>query len=151
MKPLDDKKTVEQNKLLEEELSNERKEWNSKITELVYMMRENRKLAEAQVIQLSYRQQVQERLATYRILIDKRQGMLDVQLRDRFREYTIGYDIKLNGTEKASLSNADCVALKQQVNMIKAQITYFEECVKTLDNFGFAVRNKITLISQELM
>ena len=98
MKPLDDKKTVEQNKLLEEELSNERKEWNSKITELVYMMRENRKLAEAQVIQLSYRQQVQERLATYRILIDKRQGMLDVQLRDRFREYTIGYDIKLNGT-----------------------------------------------------
>lgn len=151
MKPLDDKKTVEQNKLLEEELSNERKEWNSKITELVYMMRENKKLAEAQVIQLSYRQQVQERLATYRILIDKRQGMLDVQLRDRFREYTIGYDIKLNGTEKASFSNADCVALKQQVNMIRAQITYFEECVKTLDNFGFAVRNKITLISQELM
>lgn len=151
MKPLDDSKIVAQNKQLEEELNNERKEWNKNVMDLVQMMKENRKLSEAQVIQLSYRQQVQERLATYRILLEKRQGMLDVQLKDRFREYTIGYDIKLNGTEKSTFSNADCHSLKQQVAMIKTQIMYFEECVKTLDNFGFAVRNKIEIISQQLI
>jgi len=150
MKQIDDKKTLEQNVKLEEELTKERNEWKDKVIELISSMKDNRKLSEAQVIQLSYRQQVQERLASYRILLEKRQNLLDVQLRDRFRDYTLSYDIKLNGTEKMSFSNADCVALKQQVSMIKTQITYFEECVKTLDNFGFAIRNKIEIISQQI-
>ena len=47
--------------------------------------------------------------------------------------------------------SADLNALKQQINMIKTQITYFEECVKTLDNFGFAVRNKLEILSQQLV
>jgi hypothetical protein len=34
--------------------------------------------------------------------------------------------------------------------MMRAQILYFEECVKTLDNFGFAVRNKLEILSQQL-
>lgn len=151
MKQIDNKKTLEQNTGLEKELNNERGEWNEKIIELINMMKDNRKLSEAQVYQLSYRQQVQERIAIYRILKEKRQGMLDTQLKERFREYTIGYDIKLNGSEKSAFSNADCAALRQQVNMINTQIEYFLECVKTLDNFGFAVRNKLEIISQQLI
>lgn len=151
MKPIDDKKILEQNAKLESELNKERDEWNTKVIDLVGLMKDNKKLSEAQVFQLSYRQQVQERLAIYRVILEKRQNALDVQLRDRFREYSLSYDLKLNGTEKSTFSNADCVALKQQVSMIKTQITYFEECVKTLDNFGFAVRNKIEIISQQLV
>ena len=151
MKPLDNKKTLEQNLKLESELAKERGEWNTKVTELVNMLKDNKKLSEAQVFQLSYRQQVQERLAIYRILMEKKQGELDTQSTARFREYTLSYDIKLNGTEKNSFVNADCFALKQQVNMLRAQIQYFEECVKTLDSFGFAVRNKIEIVSQQMM
>ena len=47
--------------------------------------------------------------------------------------------------------NTDVAALKLQVKMISVQISYFEECVKTLDNFGFAVRNKIEIVSQQLI
>lgn len=151
MKPIDDKKILEQNTELESNLQKERSEWNEKILELIMMMKDNKKLSEAQVYQLSYRQQVQERLATYRILIEKRQEMLDKQAMVRFREYALNYDIKLSGTERNAFVNVDCAALKQQVNMIKSQITYFEECVKTLDNFGFAVRNKIEIVSQQLI
>lgn len=151
MIPLDDKKIVEQNSLLEKELENERAEWKSKVIELINMMKDNKKLSEAQVFQLSYRQQVQEKLASYRILLEKRQGMLENQMVSRFRDYSLKYDIKLSSAEKNSFVSADCNALKQQVNMIKTQITYFEECVKTLDNFGFAVRNKLEILSQQLI
>ena len=151
MKPVDDKKIVEQNIKLEDELKKEREEWKDKVIELINMMKDNKKLSEAQVFQLSYRQQVQEKLAAYRILVDKRQSMLETQMTSRFRDYCLNYDIKLSSSEKNSFVSADCVALKQQVNMIKAQIMYFEECVKTLDNFGCAVRNKLEILSQQLM
>ena len=151
MKPVEDKKIVEQNIKLEDELKKEREEWKDKVIELINMMKDNKKLSEAQVFQLSYRQQVQEKLAAYRILVDKRQSMLETQMTSRFRDYCLNYDIKLSSSEKNSFVSADCVALKQQVNMIKAQIMYFEECVKTLDNFGFAVRNKLEILSQQLM
>lgn len=151
MKPVDDKKIVEQNIKLEDELKKEREEWKDKVIELINMMKDNKKLSEAQVFQLSYRQQVQEKLAAYRILVDKRQSMLETQMTSRFRDYCLNYDIKLSSSEKNSFVSADCVALKRQVNMIKAQIMYFEECVKTLDNFGFAVRNKLEILSQQLM
>ena len=151
MLELDDKKIVEQNDILEKELEKERADWKGKVIELINMMKDNKKLSEAQVYQLSYRQQVQEKLASYRILVEKRQGMLEKQMVSRFRDYSLKYDIKLSGPEKSSFVSADCNALKQQVNMIKTQITYFEECVKTLDNFGFAVRNKLEILSQQLV
>ena len=125
MKPMEDKKIFEQNVKLEEELKKEREEWKNKVIELVNMMKDNKKLSEAQVYQLSYRQLVQERLAIYRILIEKKQGQLENQMTARFREYSLSYDIKLSGSEKNAFVSADCQALKQQVNMIKAQITYF--------------------------
>lgn len=150
MKPLDDSKTIDLNTKLENDLNTERSEWNDKVIELVNMLKDNRKLSEAQVFQLSYRQQVQERIVIYKNILDKRQGQLDKMTVARYREYSISYDIKLSSTEKEKFLNADFAAMKQQVNMIKNQIDYFEECVKTLDNFGFAVRNKIEIISQQI-
>lgn len=151
MKQIDDKKTIDVNSKLEGELSKERDEWNEKIIDLIESMKDTRKLSESQVIQLSYRQQVQERLASYRILHEQRQNVLENLMKDRFREYSISYDLKLSGAEKTAFINADCGAMKLQVSMIKTQITFFEECVKTLDNFGFAIRNKIEIISQQLI
>lgn len=151
MKAVDDKKTLEVNQALETQLKTERDEWSKKVVDLINMMKDNRKLSEAQVYQLSYRQQVQERLATYRILLDQRQEILDKQALARFREYALNYDIKLSSAERTAFVNSDCAAFRQQVNMIRTQITYFEECVKTLDNFGFAVRNKIEIVAQQLI
>ena len=148
---MDNSKILEQNAKLEEELSKERTEWKDKVLELINMMSDNKKLSEAQIYQLSYRQQVQEKLANYRILLEKRQSVLETQMTNRFRDYSLNYDIKLNSAAKNAFVNADCNVLRQQVNMMKAQILYFEECVKTLDNFGFAVRNKLEILSQQLV
>ena len=141
MKPIDDTKIREVNIELENRFKTEREEWKDKIITLVKSIGDTRKLSEAQIQQLSFRQIVQE----------KRQEIYDKQYTSRFREYHTGYDLKLSNTEKNIFVQSDCSAIKSQIKMISVQITYFEECVKTLDNLGFAIKNKIEIVSQQLM
>lgn len=151
MKPIDDEKINKTNVTLEERFKEERIEWNNKIINLIESIKNTSKLAESQVIQLSYRQMIQEKLAEYRILQEKRQEMFDKQTTDRFREYKLGYDIKLSSAETQAFVQSDCKALKLQIKMIQTQIIYFEESIKTLDNLGFAIKNKIEIMSQQLI
>ena len=94
---------------------------------------------------------IQDKLAEYRILHEKRQEMFDKQTADRFREYKLSYDIKLSSSETQMFVQADCKALKLQIKMIQTQITYFEESIKTLDNIGYAIKNKIEIMSHQLI
>lgn len=151
MKPIEDEKISKTNEILEERFKEERVDWNDKIIQLVETIKHTSKLSEAQVIQLSYRQMIQDKLAEYRILHEKRQEMLDKQTADRFREYKLSYDIKLSSSETQMFVQADCKALKLQIKMIHTQIIYFEESIKTLDNIGYAIKNKIEIMSHQLI
>lgn len=151
MKAIDDEKINKTNVTLEERFKEERADWNDKIINLIGTIKFTDKLAEAQVIQLSYRQMIQEKLAEYRILHEKRQEMFDKQTVDRFREYKLSYDIKLSSSETQMFVQSDCKALKLQLKMIHTQIVYFEESIKTLDNLGYAIKNKIEIVSHQLM
>lgn len=151
MKPIEDDKINKTNEILEERFKEERVDWNNKIIQLVETIKHTSKLSEAQVIQLSYRQMIQDKLAEYRILHEKRQEMLDKQTADRFREYKLSYDIKLSSSETQMFVQSDCKALKLQIKMIHTQIIYFEESIKTLDNIGYAIKNKIEIMSHQLI
>ena len=151
MKPIEDDKINKTNATLEERFKEERSEWNDKIITLFESIKQTSKLAEAQVIQLSYRQMVQDKLAEYRILHEKRQEMFDKQTVERFREYKLSYDIKLSSSETQAFVQSDCKALKLQIKMIHTQIVYFEESIKTLDNLGYAIKNKIEMMSNQLI
>ena len=151
MKPIEDEKINKTNVTLEERFKEERADWNDKIIKLVESIKHTSKLSEAQVIQLSYRQMIQDKLAEYRILHEKRQEMFDKQMTERFREYKLGYDIKLSSSETQAFIQTDCKALKLQLKMIHTQITYFEESIKTLDNIGYAIKNKIEIVSHQLI
>lgn len=150
MKPIEDDKINKTNVTLEERFKEERTDWNSKIISLIETIKHTSKLSESQVIQLSYRQMIQDKLAEYRILHEKRQEMLDKQTADRFREYKLSYDIKLSSSETQMFVQSDCKALKLQLKMIHTQIIYFEESIKTLDNIGYAIKNKIEIMSHQL-
>jgi hypothetical protein len=150
LKPIEDEKINKTNVTLEERFKEERGDWNDKIIKLVESIKHTSKLSEAQVIQLSYRQMIQDKLAEYRILHEKRQEMFDKQMTERFREYKLGYDIKLSSSETQAFIQTDCKALKLQLKMIHTQITYFEESIKTLDNIGYAIKNKIEIVSHQL-
>lgn len=151
MKPIDDEKIKTTNNELEQKFDEERTKWKEDIISLLEMTKNNSKLAESQVIQLSYRQIIQEQIAKYRIFLEKSQESFDKQYTQRFRDYTIGYDIKLSGSEKQIHIYADCHALRLRVKLLDNQIKYLEECVKTLDNLGFSIKNKIDILSQQLV
>lgn len=151
MKQIEDDKIIKTNITLEDRFKEERAEWNDKIVKLIESIKHTSKLSEAQVIQLSYRQIIQDKLAEYRILHEKRQEMFDKQTVDRFREYKLSYDIKLSSTETQAFVQSDCKALKLQIKMIHTQIIYFEETIKTLDNIGYAIKNKIEIMSHQLI
>ena len=151
MKPIDDDKINKTNTTLEERFKEERADWNDKIIKLIESIKYTQKLAEAQVTQLSYRQMLQDKLVEYRILHEKRQEMFDKQTVDRFREYKLSSDIKLSSSETQAFVQSDCRALKLQIKMIHTQIIYFEESIKTLDNLGFAIKNKIEIMSNQLI
>lgn len=136
---------------LEEKLKSERKEWNEKLENLIRSIGYNNKLSEAQVYQLSYRQIIIEQIASYKVLLEKKQENLDSQLCSRFRDYTLLYDIKLSSSEKNQFSQSDLKSYKLQVKLIETQIQYFQECIKTLDNLGFAIKNRITIVQEEIM
>ena len=151
MKPIDDDNINKTNITLEERFKEERVDWNNKIITLIESIKYNQKLAEAQITQLSYRQMLQDKLVEYRILHEKRQEVFDKQTVDRFREYKLSYDIKLSSSETQAFVQSDCKALKLQIKMIQTQIIYFEESIKTLDNLGFAIKNKIEIMSNQLI
>ena len=151
MKPIDDDNINKTNITLEERFKEERVDWNNKIITLIESIKYTQKLAEAQITQLSYRQMLQDKLVEYRILHEKRQEIFDKQTVDRFREYKLSYDIKLSSSETQAFVQSDCKALKLQIKMIQTQIIYFEESIKTLDNLGFAIKNKIEIMSNQLI
>ena len=151
MKPIDDDNINKTNITLEERFKEERADWNNKIITLIESIKYTQKLAEAQITQLSYRQMLQDKLVEYRILHEKRQEVFDKQTVDRFREYKLSYDIKLSSSETQAFVQSDCKALKLQIKMIQTQIVYFEESIKTLDNLGFAIKNKIEIMSNQLI
>jgi hypothetical protein len=151
LKPIDDDNINKTNITLEERFKEERADWNNKIITLIESIKYTQKLAEAQITQLSYRQMLQDKLVEYRILHEKRQEIFDKQTVDRFREYKLSYDIKLSSSETQAFVQSDCKALKLQIKMIQTQIIYFEESIKTLDNLGFAIKNKIEIMSNQLI
>ena len=151
MKTIDDSKFIEVNKKLEEQLGIERNQWNSDLQELIQCLKNNQDLANAQVTQLSYRQMMVELLTQYRILLEKKQEDFDKQKISRFRDYSVSYDLKLTNSEKTLFSEADLSGVKFQVKILQTQIEYFSESIKLLDNFGFAVKNRLQIISEQLV
>lgn len=151
MKPFDDTKVVEANAKLEETFKEERAKWQTWIQEVVDSMKKNDKLTDAMVLGLSYRQQIVEKVAYYRQVLYKKKSQYDTLKADRYRKYIVEGDLKMTGTEKNDAVAADLTSVNYQMNLIQNQIDYLVDTNQTLTNLQFAIKNKITIITEQLM
>lgn len=151
MKSIDESKTQSVNEELEKRFTEERKDWNDKMFDVINFIKDTKKLTEAQVIQLSYRQMCMDKLTEYRILCDKRQENYDKLIQKRNAEYENASAVKLSAVDKKVYLAGDYASLNRQIKLISRQIAYFEETIKTLDSLGFAVKNRIEIISNQLI
>ena len=92
-----------------------------------------------------------DKLCEYRMLEDKRQENLDKALQKRNNEYDNQSAVRVTYNEKKLNLSGDYAALNRQIKMISRQISYLEETIKTLDNLGWAIRNKIEIINNQIM
>jgi hypothetical protein len=151
VKPYNDEEVAKKNAELEKKFKAERDSWQTSVSELVDMVKQTSKLTDCMVMALSYRQQIIERVAYYRQSLYKHKAKYDVLRADRYKMYTIEGDIKYNSTEKNDAVNADLKSVMYQLNLIQNQIDYLNETNQTLTNLQFAVKNKITIETEQLM
>lgn len=145
------KKDIEaQNILVEEKFKKNRGEWGSKILDLIRMIRDMSKVTEAHVLMLSYRHVITDLVAELQNTLHKRNGSYDNYFKIKYVEYSTGYSLKLNGGEKEKFVKADLSALRRQIAMMESHLNFYEECKRTLDNMGFALKNRITLHQEEI-
>jgi D-mannonate dehydratase len=129
---------------LDKFLEKQRSEWGDRIVELISKIREFENLAEVQVTMLSYRHMIIDQIAKINITLKKRESSYNIQYKNRFLEY-FNYDYKLNDKQKVNMVEADLSILDKQIGFLNTQIEYFKECIKTLDNVGWAIKNRLNI------
>jgi hypothetical protein len=138
-------KITEANERLEEQLVKDRDEWKNKIKDLIAQSKNYNQLAECQVMMLSYRQILLDKISEFKSTVYKRNAAWDKYWKEAYRDYSLNYDIKLTNGEKNAFIKADLAPLKTQISLIESHIDYYDQCIRTLDNMAFAIRNRIQL------
>jgi hypothetical protein len=77
-------------------------------------------------------------------MIKKQKARMEVLWRENFIKYYT-YDYKLTDKQKEQFLVADMTEDHQKISLLEAQLDYYKESVKTLDNMGFAVRNRLAI------
>lgn len=146
----DDTQIKTANEELEIRLSKDRIEWKDKINDLIHKIKNMGELVDCQVSMLSYRQILLDKVTDFKTMIYKRNSTWERYYRSQYREYTLNYDVKLTSGEKHQFIKAELSSLKTQIDMLQSHVDYYYECIKTLDNLAFAIRNRIRLDEEQL-
>ena len=77
-----------------------------------------------------------------------RMGVNPAEMRLQQQKIALEY-AKLNDKQKVNMVEADLSILDKQIGFLTTQIEYFKECIKTLDNLAFAIRNRIRLDDEQ--
>jgi hypothetical protein len=145
----DDTQIKAANEELESRLSNDRIDWKDKINSLIQKIKNMNELADCQVNMLSYRQILLDKVTDFKTMIYKRNATWERYYRSQYRDYTLNYDVKLTSGEKHQFIKAELGSLRTQIDMLQAHVDYYQECIKTLDNLAFAIRNRIRLDDEQ--
>ena len=138
-------KIEEQNSSIEKKINDARKEWSDRIQELIMMMREIKKIAEAQVLMLSYRHMMVDRIMDMKMVLYRVNVRYDTLYKELYSKYKYDTDVRMNGGESNNYTHSDLSPLKRQKDMLQALIDYYSGIIDTLDNLGFAIKRRLEL------
>ena len=142
--PKDQKKTI----VIDKKLVNERKFWNVRMKNLVVKLRHVTDVSDAQVLMLSYRHMLVDKIIELKRLIGKQKASYWTVHKEAFIKYksgTGGVQLKLNAGEINEFIKADKKEKLSQIDLLEGQAQYYQGTIDTLDKMGFAIKNKLTL------
>jgi len=131
---------------LENELSEERTEWNKILTLLAKGINDElRKTMQVDAEAVSRRQEITELIAVYSYEINKMMPEIKNKKKELFEFYATRYQIKTNGSEKNKLVDADMGYAESKVVAYENHIEFLIESRKTVDHVIWSIKNKIEL------
>lgn len=129
---------------LDEYLGKQRLEWTDKIKSLTEDLKLGNNLEQVSSYSLSYRQILIENLTSMTIRIRSQKTTVDQKYKTKWIEY-YNYDYKLTDKQREKFLLADLAEDNQLLELLESQKAFFEGTVKTLDNMGFAIKNRLDM------
>jgi|TARA_B110000208_G_scaffold47508_1_gene62953 predicted metal-dependent hydrolase len=129
---------------LDEYLGKQRIDWTDKIKELTVNLKKGIELEEVSAYTLSYRQILVEQLASMSNKMRAQKGTVDQKYKQKWIEY-YQYDYKLTDKQRERFLESDLADDKQLYDLLETQKSFIEASVKTLDNMGFAIKNRLDM------
>ena len=131
-------------------LAEERIEWSGKIQELIKDIKDAHKLAKAQTYMLSYRHMIVDKIMEFNIMLGKKRANDSNYTKMRYQHYKTNHDIRLDHKEILEYIKSDMSLRNRETNLIENQISYYRQCIETLDKMGFAIKNRVTLATNDI-
>ena len=129
---------------LDEYLSKQREDWTLKIKGLTEDLKLGTNLEEVSAYTLSYRQVLVEMLATMGNKIRSQKSTIDKKYKEKWIEY-YSFDYKLTDRQREKFVEADIADDTHILELLQTQKSFIEGSVKTLDNMGFAIKNRLDM------
>ena len=129
---------------LDEYLIKQREDWTQKIKGLTEELKLGNNLESVSAYTLSYRQILVEHLATMGNRIKTQKSVVDRKYKDKWIEY-YGYYYKLTDKMREKFVEADIADDTNILELLITQKSFFEGSIKTLDNMGFAIKNRLDI------
>jgi len=130
--------------LLDDYLGTQRTEWTDKIKDLTVKLKRGIELDEVSSYTLSYRQILVEQLATMCSKIRSQKSTCQKAYKSKWIEY-YNFDYKLTDKQREKFIDADISDEKQVLDLLESQKNFIEGSIKTLDNMGFAIKNRLDI------
>jgi hypothetical protein len=129
---------------LDEYLIKQREDWTGKIKGLTEELKLGNNLESVSAYTLSYRQILVEHLATMGNRIKTQKSVVDRKYKEKWIEY-YSYDYKLTDKMREKFVEADIADDTNILELLITQKNFFEGSIKTLDNMGFAIKNRLDI------
>lgn len=129
---------------LDTKLSTQRTEWSNRIKALAQSLRNINTMEVTIADVLSSRQTLIDQSAYMNMKIKEQKGKIAVRYREAYIRY-YEYDYKLGEKQKEKFIETDLHSENMVLSHLENQMDFFRESVKTLDNMGFAIRNRLAL------
>lgn len=128
---------------IEEAFDKERKEYSEAISKIIKLINDIDKISEAQVLMLSYRHMMVDKIIKYRSAVYKKKANDQNYKKLRYEYYKTQHDVRLDYREINQFVESDSALRTRQTELLENHINYFSQCVDTLDRMGFSIKNKI--------
>ena len=129
---------------LDDYLSKQRDDWTLKIRTLAEDLKLGNNLEDVSSYTLSYRQILVEYLTTMGNRIRTQKTVVDKRYKEKWIEYYT-YDYKLTDKMREKFIEADISDEISILELLQTQKSFIEGSIKTLDNMGFAIKNRIDM------